>query len=225
MTSVHFHILLQSVPEWSPSFLLRAFWAISCVCVLFWFKEIRVMDGLIVHADALGSRAGNSHGRVCAPKEPPALVSPEPPLSWMDMPSHIHCGDICGVVHVWARVIHTQVSDGWNRESSEPTPHLAAPASHESVEHQCPAPGWNRRPGRMLWFPAAPEESERAEVHVYWVTTGSYISPMWSQQTGCPLPVTQAAARRLILLREPWFLRHFRGARHFIDMLYWNVKD
>lgn len=162
---------------------------------------------LIARADALGSRAGNPpEGSVPQRSLLLCLALSHPsPAAWSAIP-YAPCGYMWCGTRVRTFVTHSPVSDV-GREISEPAPHLAAPSFHESVEHQCPAPGWNRDPGRMLWFPAAPEGLEGLQpTSVEY--TGSHVSLTWPKQTGCPLPVTQAAAGRLRPLRAPWFIRH-----------------
>lgn len=178
---------------------------------------------LTVCAAALGSRAENPHRRTCAPKEPPALASPGPPLS---------CCRVMWISTIWISMVvyacehdcHTYLSLMCGRRCSEPAPHLASPASHVSVEHQCPAPGWGSGPGEMLWSHVISEVSESAAAHVYWASTGAHLPFTWPWQTGCPLPGNWADAWRLVLSSKALFIKALRGARtttrHFIYMLY-----
>lgn len=167
------------------------------------------MDGIDSLCCCTGEQGwdGRSHRRTCAPKEPPALASPGPPLS---------CCCIMWISTIWIYVVvyacehncHTYLSLMCGRRCSEPAPHLAAPASHVSVEHQCPAPGWGSGPGGLLWAQVISEVSESAAAHVYWASTGTHLPFTWPWQTGCPLPGNQADAWRLVLSSKALFIRH-----------------
>lgn len=163
---------IKDIKDLPPAHFLGDF----CVCVMFWFQEEKKIRGMDVF-DGLccctGSRAGNPHRRTCAPKELPALASPGSPL-FCRCERYVA---LRGYVW-WCMCVSTFVipkSHMRGRRSSEPAPHLAAPASHVSVEQQRPAPGWGRGPGGMLWPHAASGVSDSAEAHVYRVTAGEHV--------------------------------------------------
>lgn len=170
-----------------------------CVSCLGFKEERRSVSWMVltVCAEALGSRAGNPHRRACAPKEPPALVRPGKghPIS----PEWIYV-----VLNTCEHVCHTRLGPrcGTEKTLSQPLTlqhlHLMSLWSTSALL-QAGTADQEGCSGSLLHLRGLkgllPMSIEWPQVHTYLLCGPHRLGPH-SQSLG------------LLLLSEPWFVRH-----------------